>query len=277
MDPHYTVTVYVAAPGTPLTIGEEGVTSLPGHMFFTTSDGHASPKSYGFAPIKHGSVDGPGYIPHEDVKDYKDPLYSRTMEISKEQYDKLNAFGSSPETYGFDLHYKDVRNNCVDFTWGALNHAGLHARTLLGGKAVELPGFEGDLRPTRNINEIRSIADPIPDSPLNTEHSNPMPSRSVLQRLLSEDEHRQAPGQRIDKNSSVDDMFDALYHASIHKDDAAARDIGRAYAQSASGQDFFAQGQLFNQEMRAQEQQAALEARQLALQAPMQRGPVMTH
>lgn len=276
MERHYTVTVYIAAPGTPLAREGEDATSLPGHMFYTTSDGIEEPHSYGFAPIGHGRIESPGYIPDDDNRNYKDPLYSRAMEISKEQYDKLNAFGMNPEAYGFDMQYKDARNNCVDFTWNALNHADIHARTLLLGKAVELPDFEGVLKPARNIEAIRSIRDPIPGSPFNTEHSNPMPQRNVLQHLLSEDEQRPGPSSRIDKNSSVDDMFDALHRATINKDDVAARAIGSAYAQSEAGQVFFAQGQLFNQQVKLQEQQAALEAQPLAMQAPVHQGPVMT-
>ena len=51
MDDKYTVTVYVAAPGTPLVNEPPGTTSGPGRMFYTTSNGHDTPKSFGFAPI----------------------------------------------------------------------------------------------------------------------------------------------------------------------------------------------------------------------------------
>ena len=47
----YTVTIYVAAPGTPLA---SGGTSVAGHVYFVTSDGH-SQNSFGFAPIEHGA------------------------------------------------------------------------------------------------------------------------------------------------------------------------------------------------------------------------------
>jgi hypothetical protein len=83
-DDKYTVTVYVAAPGTPLVKDEKpGTTSGPGHMFYTTSNGHGESQSYGFAPRQHGSMDGVGYVSRNDVENYKDPLYSRTMEVSK--------------------------------------------------------------------------------------------------------------------------------------------------------------------------------------------------
>lgn len=56
-DDKYTVTVYVAAPGTPLINEAPGTTSGPGHMFYTTSNGHDKPQSFGFAPVQHGSMD----------------------------------------------------------------------------------------------------------------------------------------------------------------------------------------------------------------------------
>lgn len=93
-------------------------------MFYTTSDG-SEPASYGFAPIEHGQVIGPGQVSRTDRDDYENPSYARTMEISREQFEALNAFGDAPDEFGFDKTYKDVRNNCVDFTWAALNHAGI--------------------------------------------------------------------------------------------------------------------------------------------------------
>jgi hypothetical protein len=199
-DDKYTVTVYVAAPGTPLVNEPPGTTSGPGHMFYTTSNGHDKPQSFGFAPVKHGSMDGPGTISDKDNINYKDPIYSRTMEVSKAQYDKLNEFGAHPEKFGFDTYYKDARHNCVDFTWAGLNHAGIerqnHADITLPGAPLgpsvrlPLPGHgEGKsaLRPAENVGDVKSITDPIPGSHLNSSHSNPMPAhRSVLQHLLSE-------------------------------------------------------------------------------------------
>ncbi|SFS11904.1 hypothetical protein SAMN05216570_2583 [Dyella sp. OK004] len=148
-DEKYTVTVYIAAPGTPLVKEDPGASSLPGHMFYTTSNGHVT-QSYGFAPIKHGNIDGPGAIARDDVQNYKDPLYSRTMEVSKQQYDKLNDFGQHPDKHGFNTYYKDARHNCVDFAWSALNHADLKRSYLLGGKGVDVDG-PGALRPAHNV------------------------------------------------------------------------------------------------------------------------------
>lgn len=90
----YTVTIVIAAPGTPLykngeqqVIDGEPANSGPGHMFFILDDSKSKPISYGFAPITHGEMNGPGKIYNSDAKEYHNPAYSRTIEISKEQYE----------------------------------------------------------------------------------------------------------------------------------------------------------------------------------------------
>ena len=231
-DDKYTVTIYVAAPGTPLVKEEPpGTTSGPGHMFYTTSNGHGESQSYGFAPRLHGSMDGVGYISRNDVENYKDPVYARTMEISKSQYEKLNEFGAHPERFGFDTYYKDARHNCVDFTWAGLNHAGIerqnHADISLTGVPfgpsvrLPLPGHgEGKsaYRPAENVDDVKSIKDPVPGSHLNSSHSNPMPAhRSVLQHLLSE--------QRLDDPKHPDYAMYQQARSGVSKIDA---EYGRA-------------------------------------------------
>lgn len=185
----YTVTVYAAVPGTPLALEAKGETSTPGHMYYTTQVNGGHQQSYGFAPIEHGSIDGPGHVVTNDVKNYKDPLYSRTMEISKDQYDKLNDYGHRPKENGFDTYYKDARNNCVDFTWSALNHANIKRTEVEKNHGEVEKAGPGALTPSRNVDALKSIHDPTPHSELNSEHSNPMPkNRGPIQRLLSDNE-----------------------------------------------------------------------------------------
>lgn len=178
--PRYTVTVYLAAPGTPLTLS--GGTSAAGHMYYTLSDGKQV-DSYGFAPVEHGSSSGQGKVYDRDLRDYKDPYYSRTMEISREQYDRLRAFGDAPQKHGFDMKYSGTTNSCIDFTWGALNYAGLHRRDRHG--AID-EKFEGDLKPLSNKDDVQSIPAPKPGSELNKEHHNPMPKQTILQKAITE-------------------------------------------------------------------------------------------
>jgi len=212
--PRYTVEIVIAAPGTPLidprthkqAVDAEGVpqTSSPGHMFYVLHAPGEPARSYGFAPKEHGSVNGPGTIMEDDASVYKDPRYTRILEISEEQYRKLQQFGSDPEKFGFSKHYQDVRHNCVDFTWEALNHAGIERKrsidvnALGGGIGQLLPdvripleskgaGKDG-FRPLRNIHGVDSIDPPFPDSELNQKKTNPLPARSFQQRILSDAE-----------------------------------------------------------------------------------------
>jgi hypothetical protein len=208
----YTVEIVIAAPGTALMdpqtrqqqVDVEGTpqTSGPGHMFYVLHATDTSPKSFGFAPAMHGSVNGPGAIKDDDALVYKEPRYTRTLEITADQYRKLETFGESPERLGFSKQYQDVRNNCVDFTWAALNHAGIERKNSIdlnqlgGGLGQLLPDVRISLeskgegkdsyRPLRNIHSVDSIEPPIPDSELNKTHYNKMPERDPLQRVLSE-------------------------------------------------------------------------------------------
>ena len=179
MADRYTLSVYVVAPGTPL---RTGGTSAAGHVYYSISNGLET-TSYGFAPIAHGAVSGPGEVGNRDVEDYKAPFYVRTMEISKEQYGKLRDFGAKPDEFGFNKQYNGASNSCIDFTWGALNHAGLHRTNLV---FMQDRDFEGSLKPLSNQQYIRSIRAPYPDSELNKEERNLMPERTFLQRFISE-------------------------------------------------------------------------------------------
>jgi hypothetical protein len=177
-DAPYTVTIYVAAPGTPL---KSGGTSAAGHMYLSVShDGET--RSFGFAPKEHGASSGPGAVTGRDVDDYVKPFYARTMEISKDQYERLMAYGAESKKHGFDMDYNGLSNSCIDFTWSALNHAGLHRQS----KSGQDKDYEGAVRPLENKQEIQKIPDPIPGSKLNTEHDNPMPKRTLKQWLISE-------------------------------------------------------------------------------------------
>lgn len=153
-------------------------------MYYAVSDGKHE-QSYGFAPKEHGRSSGPGKVYDTALKDYKNPYYSRTIEITKAQYDKLREFGNDPAKYKFDMEYGGATNSCIDFTWGALNHAGLQRKTMLG---VGDKGFEGDLKSLQNVDDIKTIKAPFPEGPLNSEHQNKIPARTPLQRLITEQE-----------------------------------------------------------------------------------------
>ena len=186
-DAPYTVTVYVAAPGTPL---HSGGTSMAGHMYLSIEHG-GNTNSYGFAPVKHGASSGPGEVKIDDLQNYVDPYYARTLEISKEQYEKIRTYGLNPEKHGFNLEYSGLGNSCIDFTWGALNHANLHRQT----RGSDDKTFEGAVRPLSNEADIKSIPAPFPNSRLNQETRNEMPSRTLKQWLISENDGPQGRGE----------------------------------------------------------------------------------
>ncbi len=198
----YHVTIYTALPGTPLVDrqGRPDGTSAAGHMWYQVSDSQGE-NSYGFAPKEHGAASGPGKGYDTDTRAYRSPAYSRTMEITTEQYTKLKQFGEAAmkeDWRYFKGEYNGASNSCVDFTWGALKHAGFEIHrpevTVRDGTVVtpEYRGpieshFDGRLKPGHNKVDIQQIVAPVPGSPMNSEISNPPPKdRSLLQHLLSE-------------------------------------------------------------------------------------------
>lgn len=186
-DERFTVTVHIAAVNTPL----DGKTrpSASGHMFYTLESTCSRTLSFGFQPIIERVIDGKptdSIVTNRDLVDYINPMYSRTLEITKEQYEKLKEFGENPSKYGFDVeNWKLFSNSCVDFTWSALNHAGLHAnQPLPGGYSLKLKGYEGHIRVPDNVEPVQSIAAPFPDSRFNRETHHARPEASGVQKFL---------------------------------------------------------------------------------------------
>lgn len=199
-EPTYTMTVYLAAPGTPLrdpSTGHIDGTSAAGHMYYSVSDGKQT-DGYGFSPIAHGEANGPGRVAKNEHLMYQQPAYSRTLEITRDQYQTLRQFGESAvrgDTQAFDLNYNGINNSCIDFTWAALNSAGLHRRTPALDEDLRMPQtrFEGHVKVLDNIHDVESIRAPFPESPHNREVRNPVPERTFLQKLLTEDDRRVDP------------------------------------------------------------------------------------
>lgn len=221
----YSLTIYTALPGTPLVDmeGKPDGTSAAGHMWYSLSDGK-SENSYGFAPREHGASSGPGKGFDTDTKAYQNPAYSRTLEITPEQYAKLKQFGQAgldQDWRFFKGEYNGASNSCVDFTWGALKHAGFEIHrpqvAVHDGTVVtpEYRGpieshFDGRLKPGHNKVDIQQIVAPVPGSPMNTETTNPPPKdRSLLQHLLSDNGIR-TPQQRETAQRFKEQLGDRL-------------------------------------------------------------------
>lgn len=219
----YTVTVYAAAPGTPV-VNRDGTQhpSTAGHMYFSISDGRES-KGYGFSPIEAGSIRGAGQVVRNEHEAYRDPYYARTLEITAEQYARLHDYGESAvrrDTKAFDLQYDGLRNSCIDFTWKGLEHAGLRRELrILPGVGIDLPlGYEGQPKVLDNVRDIERLVPPMPGSPLNREQRHPMPDRDLRQWLLTDSARE--PGAPADTAHS-DDPRHAQIRDAVHRLDAA--------------------------------------------------------
>ncbi|ASY81166.1 hypothetical protein BJK05_14685 [Pectobacterium polaris] len=200
LEPRYTVTIYTAYPGTPLNEDdgapkfEKGKrkVSLAGHMWLEISklpiNDINPPKAYGFAPKKSGVL-GAGKVTDKDTHHYENPYFNRKIEITSQQYDEIDEFGSlamkDDETY-FNLYYNGATNSCIDFTWQALRHAGLIPESIQ--KKKEADKFDGDLKVINNIPHIKSIPAPFPGSKLNSEKYNAIPERTILPWILSQND-----------------------------------------------------------------------------------------
>ena len=89
----YYMTINIEKAGTPTSNGKK---SKAGHMWYSLKDSSANDVSdYGFT---NEDADGDGFddVSPTDRNDYEgDPAYSRTVEVTKEQYDAMKKFGDS--------------------------------------------------------------------------------------------------------------------------------------------------------------------------------------
>ena len=242
----YTLTLYIAAPGTPKT---KGAPSISGHVYYSISDGEKS-QGWGFAPTGFPYVSAPGIVEDDEFNIYQNPYYKRTMEITKEQYEALKAFGKNPEQYGFNKDwYAAFSNSCVDFTYSALRHAKIYDK-----KTPGLINDEGAVKVLDNRKAFDSIPNQIIDSPLNTppdKRTHPMPKQEWYHKLISENEqdtqHDLAANIDISKplakNASAEEFCEYGFAALLSDDDdkmhaaldsLLASDIGRSTMQEAA-------------------------------------------
>jgi hypothetical protein len=169
------VTINIADRGNPT----KDTPSKVGHMWYSLDDGKGGqPESYGFSPDEsHGEKSkpfAPGKVnTHGSDNDYYQGTYyySRKVEISQAQYDAMKGFGektagAAPDStvtakdingkdQSFTLHYNGLSNSCIDYTWKAMEVGGLNP-----------DGFEGDMWPTNNKDDVESALDKFEKSPL---------------------------------------------------------------------------------------------------------------
>lgn len=270
-DKTYTVTVYVAAPGTPIVQpGDDDMQrSQAGHVYYSISDGRTD-RGYGFSPIKSG-ITGPGHVVPDEFSAYQNPAYSRTMEITESQYKAMYEFGEAGlkgDQSHFNLQYHGTTNSCIDFTWGALNHAGLHReRQLPFGIQWQHKDHEGAVKPLDNIRQFQRIPAPIPGSPHNREQEHPLPERKLWQHIISDNGlPPDGTGQYVrlaaapaiaDRKPFDDPVLNQMYAALQMGDSRALDQAGQQFNQSEEGIRLAERG-----EQLLAEQQAAVQREQ---------------
>ena len=224
----YTLTVYMALPGTPVLKGNEVEYSLPGHAYYAVSDG-VNKQGFGFAPTGTNilqRMNGPGAVQPNEYQKYQNPYYERTMEITEKQYQALLDFGRKPqEVAGFNKdYYNFATNSCVDFVFGALKHAQIYQgrqTAIDDGLGTKVPytdrNYEGELKIRTSIEELKRIPDPVPGSRHNDTIYRKAPKQNLLQWMVGENEQEQphqyaqaAPTFRLE---TMPQAVQKLYHA----------------------------------------------------------------
>jgi len=135
-------------------------------MWYSIRNGSDEEQGYGFAPTK-SSLRTTGRVTTDDNDVYYKPRYERTIEITKEQHERLQAFGQdSVGKKHFDTSiYNAGTNSCVDFTWNAIRYAGLDT---LDTDTAWYESKDGAVVPKHNWGRVKKIKNPaIPSSKLN--------------------------------------------------------------------------------------------------------------
>jgi len=156
MEKTYTLTVNIEKAGTKYTYEDgESTKSLAGHMWYSISDGIET-HDFGFAS-KNGRMIDEGEVVTNDRSAYAgDSAFSKTIEISEEQYSKLFEFGEKDDLSPFDeTKYRLLTNSCIDYVYKALESADLNPTR-----------FEGDVIPMNNRDEIIKLLNEEPLSQL---------------------------------------------------------------------------------------------------------------
>ena len=183
MENRYTLTIYVAAPGTPTLKDGEKDTSTVGHVYYSISDGN-SKMGWGFAPTISSPI-WKGKVVDNEFNIYQNPVLERTMEITKQQYDALKDFGLHPDKHGFNSSvYNVFSNSCVDFLYAALKEGNIYHKQVYGNDITGLVDHEGAIRVPRNIEELTNIPNPIPHSSLNKTIKRPLPEQNWSQKNI---------------------------------------------------------------------------------------------
>ncbi|MCB2261719.1 MAG: hypothetical protein LGR52_02080, partial [Candidatus Thiosymbion ectosymbiont of Robbea hypermnestra] len=124
-----TITVNIAGLGH--STNGRANSSKAGHMWITLPGGTTT----GYAP---------GGVTNQDGSTYDPGYFSHSIELTQDQWNAMQDFLDNPQNYGFGTDdHNAFENSCVDYSWKALEQAGLNP-----------DGFEGDLWPWNNRDDI---------------------------------------------------------------------------------------------------------------------------
>ncbi|WP_419774375.1 hypothetical protein [Halarcobacter sp.] len=151
MHEKYYIRVHIESAGTPYQEENSITKSLAGHMWFET---YKKDEKESISDILDSGYTKRG-IKYTDRDAYLgNPTYSsKEIEVTKEQYEQLKKFAIKDsqlaEKLGFgNKDYNVLTNSCIDFTWKALELAGINKSK-----------FEGDLIPIYNRDELNELLD----------------------------------------------------------------------------------------------------------------------
>ena len=123
-DEKLSVTIHVAD----LNRGGAYTHSQLDQMWYELSDGKSPAASFGLVHDVEGQGQpfAIGQISFMDRTTMQKRIYSRTVAVSRQEFDSMQNFAFNPTAAGFDLQYVGPKNRGVAFTWKAMELADMN-------------------------------------------------------------------------------------------------------------------------------------------------------
>ncbi|WP_462106241.1 calcium-binding protein, partial [Campylobacter concisus] len=158
------LTIKIAPQGTSLGANTMSHISTAGHVWYEITDDNGKVYSYGFTPNGVVTTDNQTYTKDK----YLGRIYEKTVTITDSEGKQLKIFGDYysgkskvPPIKNFSTKYNVLTNSCIDFTWSALESAGLNPLK-----------FEGNSLPITNIPNFEALLDMIDNGMRGSELKN---------------------------------------------------------------------------------------------------------
>ena len=149
MEQKYTLTVKLAEQNLFAHNVGFGDKSWAGHAFLVVNGPNGS-SSYGYQRT--------GVVSTDDKYYSGNIVYTRTVEITKEQYDSIVEFGANASAFGYTNDGWEANSrDCVSYLYDNLEHSGMDLGDI--EKTGRDPIGNGSLFPTHNSDELDAILD----------------------------------------------------------------------------------------------------------------------